>query len=89
MSECSAVPEGAGFTEKLNRAAFTAGGLIAAGRLDEREARALLAEAAQQARPWHMPRNERIIDNGLAAGFDRPLRARDGRGDTGIPSDRP
>ncbi|MFI8817757.1 MULTISPECIES: bifunctional DNA primase/polymerase [unclassified Streptomyces] len=70
---CAATPEGAGFTEKLNRAAFTAGGLIAAGHLDERAVRPLLADAADAARPWQTARNEKIIHDGLAAGTVRPL----------------
>lgn len=71
--ECAATPEGAAFTAKLNKAAYTAGGLAAAGHLDEPTARALLLEAAQAARPWQSARNERIIDDALAAGSARPL----------------
>lgn len=71
--ECAATREGAAFTEKLNKAAYTAGGLAAAGRLDEAEVRALLSDAAQTARPWQGVRNDRIIDDALAAGSHRPL----------------
>jgi hypothetical protein len=71
--ECAATPEGAAFTEKLNKAAYTAGGLAAAGHLDEHSARALLLAAAEAARPWQSARNERIIDDALAAGSTRPL----------------
>jgi hypothetical protein len=73
VAECVATPEGAAFTEKLNKAAYTAGGLAAAGHLDEHTARALLREAAETARPWQSARNERIIDDALAAGSARPL----------------
>ncbi|MFD9053250.1 bifunctional DNA primase/polymerase [Streptomyces zaomyceticus] len=73
VSACAATTEGVGFTEKLNRAAFTAGGLIAAGHLDESTVRGLLSEAADAARPWQSARNEKIILDGLAAGAVRPL----------------
>ncbi|KUN00274.1 DNA primase [Streptomyces yokosukanensis] len=70
---CGAAPEGTGFTEKLNRAAFTAGGLAAAGHLERGEARAELLAAALCARPWQELRNEKIIDDGLVAGGARPF----------------
>ncbi|MFJ9968761.1 bifunctional DNA primase/polymerase [Streptomyces avermitilis] len=73
VSECSATPEGAAFTEKLNKAGYTAGGLVAAGHLDEHTARTLLRVAAETARPWQTARNERIINDALAAGSARPL----------------
>ncbi|MFD3700121.1 bifunctional DNA primase/polymerase [Streptomyces sp. NPDC058646] len=70
---CAAVPEGAGFSEKLNRAAYTAGGLVAAGHLTETEARGLLREAAERARPGQERRSGAVIRSGLAAGALRPL----------------
>ncbi|MFJ3310145.1 bifunctional DNA primase/polymerase [Streptomyces sp. NPDC086549] len=73
VTACEAVPEGAGFTEKLNRAAFTAGGLIQGGHLAETEARMLLLEAAGRARPHQERRNTTIIDSALSAGARRPL----------------
>jgi hypothetical protein len=73
VTGCAALPEGAAFTEKLNKAAYTAGGLVAARHLDENSARTLLREAAALARPWQTARNERIIDDALAAGSVRPL----------------
>ncbi|MCL7430340.1 bifunctional DNA primase/polymerase [Streptomyces sp. YS415] len=73
VTDCAAPPEGTAFTEKLNKATYTAGGLAAAGHLDEHTARALLREAADTARPWQRARNERIIDDALAAGSARPL----------------
>ncbi|WP_129312314.1 bifunctional DNA primase/polymerase [Streptomyces sp. L2] len=73
VTQCERVPEGAGFTEKLNRAAYTAGGLVAAGHLDEAVVRDLLLESANRARPWQTARNEKIMEDGLAAGAARPF----------------
>ncbi|MFB7501933.1 bifunctional DNA primase/polymerase [Streptomyces broussonetiae] len=73
VAACASTPEGAAFTEKLNKAAYTAGGLAAAGHLDEDAARALLRETAETARPRQSARTARIIDDGLAAGSARPL----------------
>ncbi|MGW1752327.1 bifunctional DNA primase/polymerase [Streptomyces sp. NPDC002092] len=73
VTACAAVPEGAGFTEKLNRAAYTAGGLVAAGLLDDDEAERVLQEAAAQARPGQQRRFGAVIRGGLSAGRTRPL----------------
>lgn len=73
VARCGTVPEGAAFTEKLNRAAFTAGGLAAAGHLDESAIRELLTVTAHTARPRQTSHNEKIIHDGLAAGAARPL----------------
>lgn len=73
VTACAAVPEGAGFTSKLNRAAYTAGGLVASGFLPEAEAEQLLTDAALQARPGQARRCAQIIRSGLAAGARRPL----------------
>ncbi|MEW1914609.1 bifunctional DNA primase/polymerase [Kitasatospora sp. NPDC085895] len=73
VAACAAAPEGMGFTEKLNRAAFTAGGLVAAGRLRPHEAESLLRETATTARPHQDRRCESIIRTGLEAGARRPL----------------
>lgn len=73
VAECAATPEGAGFTEKLNRAAYTAGGLVTAGHLEEAAVRTLLLESAHRARPWQTGRNEKIVDDGLAAGAAHPF----------------
>lgn len=70
---CAARPAGAAFSEKLNRAAFTAGGLAAAGHLDPEECRRLLLEAADHARPHQPRRNCLIVDTGLRAGSNRPI----------------
>lgn len=74
VAQCGQTPEGASFTEKLNRAAYTAGGLSAAGHLDEHTVRTELLETADSARPWQTARNERIIDDAFTAGSARPLR---------------
>ncbi|MGW2618441.1 bifunctional DNA primase/polymerase [Streptomyces sp. NPDC001500] len=73
VAACAAAPEGAGFSEKLNRAAYTAGGLVAAGRLDGAEAERLLRETAELARPGQQRRHGAIIRSGVNAGTLRPL----------------
>lgn len=73
VRECALQPEGTGFTEKLNRAAYTAGGLAAAGHLDEAKTRQELAEAADYARPHQTHRSHTTIDAALAAGASRPF----------------
>lgn len=73
VAACAAIPEGAGFSEKLNRASYTAGGLVAAGRLDDAEAERLLRETAESARPGQRRRYGAIIRSGLNAGTLRPL----------------
>lgn len=70
---CGASPEGTAFSEKLNRAAFTAGGLAAGGHLTAAECRQLLLEAADHARPHQARRNVLIVEAGLRAGSDRPI----------------
>ncbi len=73
VAACGPIPEGAGFTEKLNRAAFTAGGLIQGGHLAETDAKTLLLETANHARPHQERRNVSIIESALFAGKQRPL----------------
>ncbi|MFI2764329.1 bifunctional DNA primase/polymerase [Streptomyces echinatus] len=73
VEHCASAPEGTGFTEKLNRAAYTAGGLAAAGHLEHAAVREQLLEAANAARPWQTARNEQITDDALAAGAARPF----------------
>lgn len=75
VEACGQVTEGAGFSDALNRAAYTLGGMIAAGRLTEPEARQALREAAEAARPGQERRSEQIIDSGLTAGLRKPLHA--------------
>ncbi|MFJ5220727.1 bifunctional DNA primase/polymerase [Streptomyces sp. NPDC088354] len=73
VDACATIPEGAGFTEKLNRAAFTAGGFSQGGRISLDEACQLLIDAADRARPHQAARNRQIIKSALAAGARRPL----------------
>ncbi|MFH8701870.1 bifunctional DNA primase/polymerase [Streptomyces chartreusis] len=74
VEACGQVAEGAGFSDTLNRAAYTLGGLIAAGRLPE-EAEQALKDTAAAARPGQDQRIQQIIRSGLAAGLQRPLHA--------------
>lgn len=74
VEACGQVAEGAGFSDTLNRAAYTLGGLIAAGRLPE-EAEHALKDTAAAARPGQDLRIQQIIRSGLAAGKQRPLHA--------------
>ncbi|MGA4846461.1 hypothetical protein ACOBQB_09410 [Streptomyces sp. G5(2025)] len=73
VSACAGVPQGAGFSEKLNRAAYTAGGLVAAGHLTADQARAALLAAAVHARPGQERRALQIIRSGMRAGDRHPL----------------
>ncbi|MFC9429528.1 bifunctional DNA primase/polymerase [Streptomyces sp. NPDC056987] len=73
VEACGQVMEGAGFSDTLNRAAYTLGGLVAAGRLPQEEAEALLLQSAAAARPGQERRAEQIIRSGMAAGLKRPL----------------
>ncbi|MFD8888830.1 bifunctional DNA primase/polymerase [Streptomyces erythrochromogenes] len=73
VAECAHVPEGAGFNEKLNRAAYTFGGLAAAGHLSEAAAEEALRDSAEAARPGQTQRSNQIIRSGMAAGAQRPL----------------
>ncbi|MEU9031863.1 bifunctional DNA primase/polymerase [Streptomyces sp. NPDC048383] len=70
---CATTPSGTAFTEKLNRAAFTAGGLAAAGYLTQADCAGLLTEAADAARPRQSRRNQLVIDSALRAGSNRPI----------------
>ena len=62
-----------GFSDKLNRAAYTAGGLVSAGHLTQAAAHDALLAAADHARPHQHTRSDQIIRNGLKAGVQRPL----------------
>ncbi|MEU8777151.1 bifunctional DNA primase/polymerase [Streptomyces sp. NPDC048606] len=70
---CATTPSGTAFTEKLNRAAFTAGGLAAAGHITQAECAGLLTAAADAARPRQSRRNRLVIDSALRAGGNRPI----------------
>lgn len=71
---CATVVEGAAFSEKLNRAAYIAGGLVAAGLLEAEEAERCLSAAAEHARHGQERRYTAIIRCGMSAGQLRPLR---------------
>ncbi|MFJ4343529.1 bifunctional DNA primase/polymerase [Streptomyces sp. NPDC088915] len=73
VADCASITEGAGFSEKLNRAAYTVGGLVAAGHLTEQAAYDTLLETARHARPGQERRSEAIIRSGMTAGARRPL----------------
>ncbi|MFF8432400.1 bifunctional DNA primase/polymerase [Streptomyces sp. NPDC016566] len=73
VKDCGRVTEGAGFSDVLNRAAYTLGGLIAAGRLTREDAEQALTETAVAARPGQERRIEQIIHSGLTAGLEKPL----------------
>ncbi|MFJ2095510.1 bifunctional DNA primase/polymerase [Streptomyces sp. NPDC087901] len=73
VAACAAATEGTAFTEKLNRASYTAGGLIATGYLTEMQARALLSTAADAARPHRSRHSLSVIASALSAGASRPL----------------
>ncbi|MFJ4185062.1 bifunctional DNA primase/polymerase [Kitasatospora sp. NPDC089509] len=80
VTDCATVPEGAGFTGKLNRAAFTVGGLVSAGHLTHAVAEQLLADAARTARPSQDRQSSAVIRSGLAAGARQPLHIGKARG---------
>ncbi|MDH6107817.1 hypothetical protein P3T36_006429 [Kitasatospora sp. MAP12-15] len=73
VADCAMLPEGAAFSEKLNRAAFTAGGLVAAGYLTAGDAEQALLETAAGARPGQDRRCAQIVRSGMNAGARRPL----------------
>ncbi|MER7960252.1 bifunctional DNA primase/polymerase [Streptomyces sp. NPDC096030] len=73
---CAAAPSGMAFSEKLNRAAFTAGGFVASGYLSAAESREQLLAAAVHARPHQSRRSARIIESGLRAGGAYPIEPR-------------
>ncbi|MFE6554096.1 bifunctional DNA primase/polymerase [Streptomyces sp. NPDC057746] len=73
LEACGQVSEGAGFSDALNRAAYTLGGLVAGGRLSREEATRVLTDTAVAARPGQERRIEQIIRSGLAAGLKHPL----------------
>ncbi|MEU4098060.1 bifunctional DNA primase/polymerase [Streptomyces sp. NPDC026673] len=73
VTACAQATEGAGFSEKLNRAAYTVGGLAAGGYLNATAAERILMDAALYARPGQARRCAQIIRSGLDAGTRRPL----------------
>ncbi|MGW0537930.1 bifunctional DNA primase/polymerase [Streptomyces sp. NPDC003032] len=73
VAACGQVPQGAGFSDRLNRAAYTLGGLIAAGALAHDATERALLDVASAARPGQERRAAQIIHSGLEAGMQRPL----------------
>ncbi|MEV5492599.1 bifunctional DNA primase/polymerase [Streptomyces bobili] len=73
VEACGQVSEGAGFSDALNRAAYTLGGLVAAGRLTREQAEDALTGCAREVRPGQDRRIEQIIGSGMAAGLKHPL----------------
>ncbi|WP_411093567.1 bifunctional DNA primase/polymerase [Streptomyces sp. 049-1] len=73
VTACGEVAEGAGFSDALNRAAFTLGGLVAGGRIPRERAEEALYETAAAARPGQERRIEQIVRSGLSAGLNKPL----------------
>lgn len=76
---CGRAPEGTGWSAVVNRAAFTIGGLVAAGHISEAAAHTALLDAALTARPHRRSAALGIIRSGLAAGARRALHPRDER----------
>ncbi|WFB89069.1 MULTISPECIES: bifunctional DNA primase/polymerase [Streptomyces] len=75
VEACGAASQGTGFSDVLNRAAYTVGGLAAAGRLQQAVAVEALTQVARIARPGQERRIDQIINSGLTAGLKRPLPA--------------
>ncbi|MFF7415302.1 bifunctional DNA primase/polymerase [Streptomyces lydicus] len=73
VAACSTAAAGTGFSDKLNRAAFTAGGLVSAGLVPQHAAEEALLAAAQYARPGQQHRAQGIIRSGMTAGTRQPL----------------
>ncbi|MDX2565257.1 bifunctional DNA primase/polymerase [Streptomyces sp. TX20-6-3] len=73
VADCARAAEGTGFAEKLNRAAYTVGGLVAAGHLTGQDAENALMETACLTRPGQESRAQAIIRSGMTAGARRPL----------------
>ncbi|MFI5618058.1 bifunctional DNA primase/polymerase [Streptomyces sp. NPDC051567] len=75
VAECGRTEHSAGFSEKLNRAAYTVGGLVAAGHLSASDGERALQEVADRARPGQQARVRQIIASGMTAGQSKPLYA--------------
>ncbi|MEU9256296.1 bifunctional DNA primase/polymerase [Streptomyces sp. NPDC048270] len=73
VAACAGTPQDTGFNEKLNRAAYTLGGLAAAGHLDAAEAEAVLLACAVAARPLRAGPIASVVRAGIASGGARPL----------------
>ncbi|MER7758206.1 bifunctional DNA primase/polymerase [Streptomyces sp. NPDC097619] len=75
VAACGTQSHGTGFSEKLNRAAYTVGGLVAAGHIEEAAGAEALRVAAEHARPGQEARARQIIVSGMNAGRMKPLYA--------------
>ncbi|CAM5549497.1 hypothetical protein SALBM135S_09784 [Streptomyces alboniger] len=73
VADCGRTARGAGFSDRLNRAAYTLGGLIAGGYLPRDSTERALRDTAATARPGQDRRAVQIIRSGLDAGMRRPL----------------
>ncbi|MGW5119319.1 bifunctional DNA primase/polymerase [Streptomyces noursei] len=73
VASCSVAAAGMGFSDKLNRAAYTAGGLVAAGLITQDAAEEALLATAHYARPGQYQRSLSIIRSGMTAGIRQPL----------------
>jgi hypothetical protein len=78
VADCASLSEGSGWHSKVNRAAYTLGGLVAAGFIaSQADAEAALLEAALHARPERERQALSIIQSGLVAGQRQPLTPKD------------
>ncbi|MFF5019083.1 bifunctional DNA primase/polymerase [Streptomyces sp. NPDC001165] len=78
VADCASLSEGSGWNTKVNRAAYTLGGLVAAGFIASRaEAEIALLKAALYARPERERQARSIIQSGLVAGQRQPLTPKD------------
>lgn len=78
VADCASLSEGSGWNSRVNRAAFTLGGLVAAGFIaSQADAQDALLEAALHARPERERQALSIIQSGLAAGQRQPLTPKD------------
>lgn len=78
VADCASLSEGSGWNAKVNRAAYTLGGLVAAGFIaSQTEAEAALLQAALHARPGRERQARSIIQSGLVAGQRQPLTPKD------------
>ncbi|MGW0391872.1 bifunctional DNA primase/polymerase [Streptomyces sp. NPDC003042] len=75
VAACGSQAHSAGFSEKLNRAAYTVGGLVAAGHLAASDAERALQDVADHVRPGQQARVRQIIASGMTAGQSKPLYA--------------
>ncbi|MGW2232206.1 bifunctional DNA primase/polymerase, partial [Streptomyces formicae] len=73
FADCGRVAEGAGLSDRLNRAGYTLGGLVAAGYLSQDTTERVLLDTAAAARPGQETRAAQIVCSGLSPGLQRSL----------------